>query len=472
MPKGYGGYGGGYTTGTGQGIRRPYSYMQQYDPWADAAGEIAKALNTIAEDSATQDQRDRVFNRQIITSLANIDADMGAGQIDDRIATLTKMVEKEDDPMLKDYGQSLIGEMGGVKDIVINREAFELSFDQTEAALDALREQVLDKGDYSGASGAKDIFGQLYDSYSKNISDFSAAQRQLYNKALKQMDNESAILTALEMLDTDKDKRGVQLDPNKYTASSQALVDQAEFLTSTGQHAEAKRTMYQIGGVEARAAKQMDSIFRNNVTGVQRLNVDTYRTAPSEAHKQMLTNVHGISTSRLPLNVSPDVIGKQREEVAEAMMNIIDHEYPVNYPETVTTMDQHGDKTEHNMGDIMRAWKGGNLDSNSAMEQMMAAFNIRFEDGRVVMPGERGAIPVGGRSGDRKFTGSEWSREVSEDPWRMKAIQDMFELYIRLNQYEESLRVPRSSAGGQAALSGALSSSASGAGVSGWTSNP
>jgi hypothetical protein len=54
----------------------------------------------------------------------------------------------------------------------------------------------------------------------------------------------------------------------------------------------------------------------------------------------------------------------------------------------------------------------------------------------------------------------------------MKAIQDMFELYIRLNQYEESLRVPRSSAGGQAALSGALSSSASGAGVSGWTSNP
>jgi hypothetical protein len=41
----------------------------------------------------------------------------------------------------------------------------------------------------------------------------------------------------------------------------------------------------------------------------------------------------------------------------------------------------------------------------------------------------------------------------------MKAIQDMFELYIRLNQYEESLRVPRSSAGGQAALSGALKSS-------------
>ena len=145
-------HGSGYTTGTGQGIRRPYAYVDRYDPWAEAASDIAKAITAISQESATQRQQDRVFNRQIMTSLANIDADMEASQIEDRMATLNKMIEKESDPMLQDYATALVGEMGGVRDIVVHREEYSNRFNKTQDALDSLQQQIISKGDYSGGS--------------------------------------------------------------------------------------------------------------------------------------------------------------------------------------------------------------------------------------------------------------------------------------------------------------------------------
>ena len=203
--QGYGYGQGGYTTGGGLGIRRPYAHMNQYDPWAEAASDIAKALTSLASESATQDQQDRVFNRQIITSIANIDADMEAAQIEDRMVTLNKMIEKESDPMLKDYALALSGEMAGVRDIVVHREEYANSFNETQDALDALQQQILSKGDYSGGSAAQELFQTLGQSYSDNISKFDAAQRAHYRQALKQMDEQSSVLTALELLDTDKE---------------------------------------------------------------------------------------------------------------------------------------------------------------------------------------------------------------------------------------------------------------------------
>lgn len=451
---GYGGYGGGYTTGTGAGIRRPYSYVRQYDPWADAASEIGRALNTLMEESATQAQRDRVFNRQIIASLADIDADMEASQIDDRIATLAGLMDAEiDDTMLKKYGHALIGEMEGVKTIVENREAFETSFDDTAAALDALRERALNKGDYSGASEAWDLYKKLYKSYSDNISDFDAAQRKLYRDAFTQMDREFAVKTALEMLDVDKEERGIQLDPDVYSPASQKWVDHAAFLDRTGQHTEAKRALYRIGAVEEKAAALRSSVEHSNLVEAKRMVRNTYNEAYDHM-KPILSNVEKISRGgKVPLNVSPDVIKRQREEVAEAMMRFIQEEYALGKTlmHDTITLDRQGNKKTHDLRAIMTAWKDGSgtLPTVDAMEAMMAAYNIRYEDGRVVMPAEEGYRPamVDGKKGTskhEKWTGSAWSREVKGDVIKIEAMQNMYELYIRLKEYEEFLRGSRS----------------------------
>tara|TARA_R100000315_G_C5235616_1_gene147589 strand:- start:332 stop:1732 length:1401 start_codon:yes stop_codon:yes gene_type:complete len=442
-------HGSGYTTGTGQGIRRPYAYVDRYDPWAEAASDIAKAITAISQESATQRQQDRVFNRQIMTSLANIDADMEASQIEDRMATLNKMIEKESDPMLQDYATALVGEMGGVRDIVVHREEYSNRFNKTQDALDSLQQQIISKGDYSGGSEAQELFETLGQSYSDNISKFDAAQRAYYRQALKQMDEQSSVLTALELLDTDKELRGVQLDPNKYTASSQALVDQAEHLVAAGQYGDARRTMYQMGGVESRAAKQTENIYRTGVIESRRLVRDVYAGAGDDNElKEILSNVNQLSKGgTLPLNISPDVIAKQKGETAEAMMKFVRHQYPVNYPEQIDTIDADGNKVTHQFGDIMRGWDDGLISSEDAISQIMGAFNVSIVDGRVVMPGKKGQ---GRTRADRDASGSEWVREVKEDQYLTKSLQDLYEFYISLGNYETSLREPVNRRGPQA----------------------
>ena len=442
-------YGSGYTTGTGQGIRRPYAYVDRYDPWAEAASDIAKAITAISQESATQRQQDRVFNRQIMTSLANIDADMEASQIEDRMATLNKMIEKESDPMLQDYATALVGEMGGVRDIVVHREEYANRFNETQDALDALQQQIASKGDYSGGSEAQQLFQTLGQSYSDNISKFDAAQRSYYRQALKQMDEQSSVLTALELLDTDPELRGVQLDPNKYTESSQALVDQAEHLVAAGQYGDARRTMYQMGGVESRAAKQTENPYRTGVIETRRLVRDVYAGAGDDNElKEILSNVNQLSKGgTLPLNISPDVIAKQKGETAEAMMKFVRHQYPVNYPETIDTIDADGNKVSHQFGDIMRGWDDGLISSEDAISQIMGAFNVSIVDGRVVIPGEKGQ---GRTRADRDASGSEWVREVRGDQYLTKSLQDLYEFYISLGNYETSLREPANRRGPQA----------------------
>ena len=434
-------HGSGYTTGTGQGIRRPYAYVDRYDPWAEAASDIAKAITSISQESATQRQQDRVFNRQIMTSLANIDADMEASQIEDRIATLNKMIEKESDPMLQDYATALVGEMGGVRDIVVHREDYSNRFNETQDALDSLQQQIISKGDYSGGSDAQELFETLGQSYSDNISKFDAAQRQYYRQALKEMDTQSSVLTALEILDTDKDLRGVQLDPNKYTESSQALVDQAELLVASGQHGDARRTLYQMGGVESRAAKQDANPYRDNVIESRRLVKDVWRGAGDDNElKEILSNVNEFSKGgSLPRNVSPDVIATQKDETAKAMMKFVRHQYPVNYPENIDTIDADGNKVSHKFGDIMRGWDDGLISNEDALEQIMAAFNVSIVDGRVIIPGEKGQ---GRTARDRTASGSEWVREVGGDQYLSQSLQDLYEFYNSLGNYEKSLREP------------------------------
>ena len=469
MARRYGyGYGGGYTTGTGAGIRRPSSYMQRYDPWAEAAGDIAKALTALSEESATQDQRDRVFNRQIMTSLANIDSDMEASQVDDRMATLNKMIEKESDPMLKDYATALVGEMGGIRDTIVSREDYINRFTTTQDNIDAAQEQVLAKGDYSGASDAQALLGSLQDSYSKNISNFDAAQRQHYRRALKEMDTQSSVLSALEMLDADPELRGVQLDPNKYTESSQALVDQAELLVASGQHGDARRTLYQMGGVESRAAKQTENPYRTGVIETRRLVRDVYTGAGDDNElKEILSNVNQLSKGgTLPLNISPDVIAKQKGETAEAMMKFVRHQYPVNYPETIDTIDADGNKVSHQFGDIMRGWDDGLISSEDAISQIMGAFNATIVDGRVVIPGEKGQ---GRTRADRDASGSEWVREVRGDQYLTKSLQDLYEFYISLGNYETSLREPANRRGPQA-VDATVMDALGGSNVDSWTS--
>jgi len=446
--RGYG-YGGGYTTGTGHGIRRPYTYASEYDPWSEAASDIAKAITALSEESASQKQKDRVFNRQIMTSLANINADMEAGQIDQRIATLNKMIEQESDPMLRDYATALSGEMSGVKDIVVHREEYANRFNKTQDELDNLQERIISKGDYSGGSDAQDLFSTLAQSYSDNISKFDAAQRQYYRQALKQMDEQSSVITALELLDTDKELRGVQLDPNKYTESSQALVDQAEHLVAAGQYGDARRTMYQMGGVESRAAKQTENPYRTGVIETRRLVRDVYAGAGDDNElKEILSNVNQLSKGgTLPLNISPDVIAKQKGETAEAMMKFVRHQYPVNYPEQIDTIDADGNKVTHQFGDIMRGWDDGLISSEDALGQIMGAFNVSIVDGRVVIPGEKGQ---GRTRSDRDASGSEWVREVKGDQYLTKSLQDLYEFYISLGNYETSLREPVNRRGPQA----------------------
>jgi hypothetical protein len=447
--QGYGYGRGGYTTGTGLGVRRPFAHMGQYDPWAEAAGDIAKALTSLASESATQAQQDRIFNRQIMTSIANIDADMEASQIEDRMVTLNKMIEKESDPMLRDYATALVGEMGGVRDTVVHREEYANSFNATQDALDALQQQIVSKGDYSGGSEAQQLFETLGQSYSDNISKFDAAQRAYYRQALKQMDEQSSVLTALELLDTDPELRGVQLDPNKYTESSQALVDQAEHLVAAGQYGDARRTMYQMGGVESRAAKQTENPYRTGVIETRRLVRDVYAGAGDDNElKEILSNVNQLSKGgTLPLNISPDVIAKQKGETAEAMMKFVRHQYPVNYPETIDTIDADGNKVTHQFGDIMRGWDDGLISSEDAISQIMGAFNVSIVDGRVVMPGKKGQ---GRTRADRDASGSEWVREVKEDQYLTKSLQDLYEFYISLDSYETSLREPANRRGPQA----------------------
>ena len=469
MAKKYGyGY-GGYTTGTGAGIRRPHAYMNQYDPWAEAASDIAKALTALSEESATQAQRDRVFNRQIMTSLANIDSDMEASQIEDRMVTLNKMIEKESDPMLRDYATALVGEMGGVRDTVVNREAYVNDFTITQDNIDASQEKALAQGDYSGASAAQELLGKLGDSYSENISNFDAAQRQHYRRALKEMDTQASVLSALEILDTDQELRGVQLDPSKYTESSQALVDQAELLVASGQHGDARRTLYQIGGVESRAAKQTENIYRTGVIESRRLVRDVYAGAGDDNElKEILSNVNQLSKGgTLPLNISPDVIAKQKGETAEAMMKFVRHQYPVNYPETIDTIDADGNKVSHQFGDIMRGWDDGLISSEDALGQIMGAFNVSIVDGRVVIPGEKGQ---GRTRADRDASGSEWVREVRGDQYLTKSLQDLYEFYISLGNYETSLREPQNRRGPQA-VDESFMDALGGSDVSSWESD-
>ena len=438
--QGYG-YGGGYTTGTGAGIQRPYAHMQRYDPWADAASDIAKAITTISEDAADQEQRDRVFNRTILTSLGNIDANASADQIDHRMGSIEKINAKETDETLKAYGVALLSEMEGLKTTLLVKEEYDNRFNETHDALDKLEDRIRETGDYGGGSDVRALFTKLEDSYGANVDNFSAAQRSFYNQQLKEMDTRSSVLSALELLDTDKELRGVQLDPNKYTEASQSLVDQASLLADTGQYKYAQRTMYQMGGVESRAAKQEENPLRSSVIENRRLVKDAFGGTDNPDLKAILSNVHQIAKgSSLSRNISPDVIAKQKEETAEAMMKFVGYQYAGlfgNYPENIETVDADGNASSHRFGDIMRGWEQGLITADDAISQIMGAFNATIVDGRAVMPGKKGQ---GRTASDRTVSGSEWARHVGGDEYLTKTLQDLYEFYISLDNYEASLR--------------------------------
>ena len=98
----------------------------------------------------------------------------------------------------------------------------------------------------------------------------------------------------------------------------------------------------------------------------------------------------------------------------------------------------------------------------------MGAFNVSIVDGRVVMPGKKGQ---GRTSRDRTASGSEWVREVKEDQYLTKSLQDLYEFYISLGNYETSLREPQNRRGPQAVddeVMDALGGSSSN--VDSWTS--
>ena len=469
------GFGSYYpTTGTGYGIRRPQ--MRSRDPWADAAGDIAKALNSLLSDSATQEQRDRVFNRQIIASLAKIDPNMEPELIEKRMNTMIKLGQTETDPILKEFTTALTDEMQGVLQMSRVRDEFSDSFAATQTALDNLQERYHKEGDYTGAGGARGILNKMEGAYRENIENFSNAERQMYNRELKNMNTTASVMSALEMMDIDKDKRGIQIDETEYTPASQQLIKQAEDFMAVDQAPYAMRSLYAVGAQEAKAEKMESATVVNDArVAVNQLDALFYafRDDIPDDIMEGMGNIRAMAQNPIPANTSPEVIAAQRETLASGMLKIIRDQYGGagrlrgGYPEQITTRDASGKEMVHNFGDDMRAYDEKEATASETLEKVMAAFNMQYIDKQGILPGGEGAVPRGMRETqeEKDKSGSHWSRRAT-DQWQYDTIEKMYTAYERLKEFEIYRTGTYSSQTGPSQLNQTL-----GAG-SGWTVPP